>query len=161
MSIPNEKKKAGYKRIFDDQAMTDLAIDMLYNGYTHEDIAHVVGCTRASVSEFKKRVIEKRGYVFPKFKGDRPKVDKSRNPETGINQGKTYAEYLAVEKNKAKEAKKERMVKARETMAKLKAWRKKNGVDIDSDWKRKHFTKYGERSKIRLDNDELSGTVQE
>ena len=136
------KEPRHYVKLFRNIYNIDIAIKLLNEGYTYRFVAEKLGCDRSSVVSFRQRQ-EGLGVVFKEFKVRNPGAQErfepipqfvrkpvvERFPPEKLNPGKdSYKDYLEIGKLQIREAEEERMRKARETIAEVRAMRIRDGI---------------------------------
>lgn len=139
-----------YIKLFKDPEIEARAIKMINEGFSFTFIGRLLRCDRTSVMALKKRKMEagmvfknvgdsldrlyRRGYI--KIKKDKQNIQQDlpikkevNNFEDTlkVNKGKTYAEYLKIEKKKTQKSRNASKRRALETLRKVRLKREKEG----------------------------------
>lgn len=146
------KTSRRYWRLFRNKTNAAIAKELITDGVSYSRIAKFFGCDHTSVMAFKERC-EKVGIVFPEgvklsseesnirvnifsvAVADGVNVNDITVQKKPVSEKKTtyvYNDYLKKYKEDNKDTVKERMAKAKETIANLHKWRKENNI-IDYD----------------------------
>jgi|3_EtaG_2_1085321.scaffolds.fasta_scaffold13454_4 predicted transcriptional regulator len=133
-------KRDCYIRLFSDPETEGFAVRLLHDGFSYTFIGRILNCDRSSVYSLQKRK-EADGMVFKNYeksldkiyklnyrkinreKRRRARLEKLPKPSTmkffKPEEGTTYAEYRAIDQEKTREIREERMEIARETIRKV------------------------------------------
>jgi hypothetical protein len=133
-------RRDNYVRLFNDPEIEGFAVRLMHDGFSHAFIGRLLDCDRTSVYALQKRK-EKNGMVFKKFKVsiDREykvtyrEIKRQKEYQERISkrprkptmkffkpvEGTTYAEYIAIDNEKTKNARMERIAAGKETIRKV------------------------------------------
>ncbi len=136
--IPKTSRR--YKKIFIDENIANQAKKMLMEGRTLHYVAGVFNIDHTSVRSFRQRC-EKEGVIFPPLKGRGKNVpiqeiiiefgfcvEAYDDDGSVINQGKSYAEYMAESRKRGEFVPQKRIEEAKKTIKKVHEFREKNGL---------------------------------